>query len=84
MTWQKWSVVPVWALSLVGTVIIGVVVAPESRVTWLAIVLAACVIFTFVVQLLIHRKEGFVARATASMVGALVVVAAATAIFAFI
>ncbi|MGJ8722625.1 MAG: hypothetical protein ACSHW9_12350 [Salinibacterium amurskyense] len=84
MTWQKWSVVPVWALSLVGTVIIGAVAAPESRVTWLAIVLAACVIFTFVVQLLIHRKEGFVARATASMVGALVVVAAATAIFAFI
>jgi len=76
--------VPVWALSLVGTVIIGAVAAPESRVTWLAIVLAACVIFTFVVQLLIHRKEGFVARATASMVGALVVVAAATAIFAFI
>ncbi|QAV70111.1 hypothetical protein ESZ53_06470 [Salinibacterium sp. UTAS2018] len=84
MTWQKWSVVPVWALSLVGTVIIGAVAAPESRVTWLAIVLAACVIFTFVVQLLIHRKEGFVARATASMVGALVVVAAGTAIFAFI
>ncbi|MBH0008621.1 hypothetical protein [Salinibacterium sp. SWN1162] len=84
MTWQKWSVVPVWALSLVGTVIIGAVAAPESRVTWLAIVLAACVIFTFVVQLLIHRKEGFVARATASMVGALVVVAAATAIFALI
>ncbi|MEV8253283.1 hypothetical protein AB0O95_04870 [Rhodoglobus sp. NPDC076762] len=84
MTWQKWSVVPVWALSLVGTVIIGVVAAPESRVTWLAIVLAACVIFTFVVQLLIHRKEGFVARATASMVGALVVVAVATAIFALI
>ncbi|MBH0098382.1 hypothetical protein I6E68_04405 [Salinibacterium sp. NSLL150] len=84
MTWQKWSVVPVWALSLIGAVIIGVFEAPELRVTWLAIVLAACVILTFVIQLIIHRKEGFVARATASMVGALVIVAAATAIFALI
>lgn len=84
MTWQKWSVVPVWLLSLVGVLIIASVAEPESRVTWLAIVLAACVILTFIVQLLIHRKDGFVARATASMVGALVVVAAATAIFAFI
>ncbi|MBH0116265.1 hypothetical protein I6E52_05350 [Salinibacterium sp. NG253] len=84
MTWQKWSVVPVWALSLIGAVIIGVFEAPELRVTWLAIVLAACVILTFVIQLIIHRKEGFVARATASMVGALAIVAAATAIFAVI
>ncbi|MBH0129758.1 hypothetical protein [Salinibacterium sp. NK8237] len=84
MTWQKWSVVPVWALSLIGAVIIGVFEPSELRITWLAIVLAACVILTFVIQLIIHRKEGFVARATASMVGALFIVAAATAIFALI
>lgn len=84
MTWLKWSVVPVWVLSLAGAIIIGVTAAPELRVTWLAITLAGAVVLTFVIQIAIQRKERFVARATASMVGALAIVAAATAIFALI
>ncbi|GAA1217091.1 hypothetical protein [Rhodoglobus aureus] len=84
MTWQKWSVVPVWLLSLTGAIIIGATATPEMRVTWLAITLASAVVLTFVIQIAIQRKERFVARATASMVGALAIVAAATAIFALI
>jgi hypothetical protein len=84
MTWQKWSVVPVWLLSLAGAIIIGALAAPEMRVTWLAITLAGAIVLTFVIQIAIQRKERFVARATASIVGALAVVAAATAIFAVI
>jgi len=74
----------VWLLSLVGTIIIGAASRADMRITWLAITLAGAVILTFVIQLAIQRKEGFVARATASMVGALAVVAAATAIFAIV
>ncbi|MGV8852260.1 MAG: hypothetical protein ACOH14_08540 [Rhodoglobus sp.] len=84
MTWQKWSVVPVWLLSLTGAIIIGALAAPDMRVTWLAITLAGAIVLTFVIQIAIQRKERFVARATASIVGSLAVVAAATAIFAFI
>ena len=73
-----------WVLSLAGATIIGAVAAAEMRVTWLAITLAGAVVLTFVIQLVIHRKEGFVARATASMVGALLIVAAATGVFALI
>jgi hypothetical protein len=84
MTWQKWSVVPVWLLSLIGAIIIGAAAAPGMRVTWLAITLAGAIVLTFVIQIAIQRKERFVARATASIVGSLAVVAAATAIFALI
>ncbi|MGV8876872.1 MAG: hypothetical protein ACOH1K_05120 [Rhodoglobus sp.] len=84
MTWQKWSVVAVWLLSLIGVIVIGVTADAEMRVTWLAIALAGAVVLTFVIQIAIQRKDGFVARATASMVGALAVVAIATAIFMFI
>ncbi|QYH35499.1 hypothetical protein [Salinibacterium sp. M195] len=84
MTWQKWSVVPVWFLSLVGVIIIGAAASADMRVTWLAITLAGAVVLTFVIQIAIQRKERFVARATASIVGALAVVAVATAVFAII
>lgn len=73
-----------WVLSLTGAIIIGAVAAPHMRITWLAITLAGAVVLTFVIQIAIQRKERFVARATASMVGALAIVAAATAIFALI
>ncbi len=73
-----------WLLSLAGAIIIGILATADMRVTWLAITLAGAVVLTFVIQILIHRKERFVARATASIVGSLAVVAAATAIFAFI
>jgi len=84
MTWLKWSVVPVWLLSLTGAIIIGALAAPDMHITWLAITLAGAVMLTFVIQIAIQRKERFVARATASIVGALAVVAVATAIFALI
>jgi hypothetical protein len=84
MIWEKWSVVPVWLLSLAGVIIIGVLASADLRVTWLAITLAGAVVLTFVIQIAIQRKERFVARATASIVGALAVVAAATAVFALI
>lgn len=73
-----------WLLSLTGAIIIGATAAPEMRVTWLAITLASAIVLTFVIQIAIQRKERFVARATASIVGALAVVAVATAIFALI
>ena len=73
-----------WLLSLTGAIVIGATATPEMRVTWLAITLASAIVLTFVIQIAIQRKERFVARATASIVGALAVVAVATAIFALI
>ena len=82
MSWQVWSVIPVWVMSIVAAVIIGIESAPDERVAWIAISLAAALIVTFVIQLAIRRKEGFVVRVMASVGGAMVVLAIATLVLA--
>jgi len=84
MTWQIWSVVPVWLAAVAAAVIIGLTSASEARVTWLGVALAGAVIVTFFIQLAIQRKEGFVVRAMASVTGAIIVLAVASGVFALI
>ncbi|MDO7883350.1 hypothetical protein [Antiquaquibacter soli] len=81
MTWQLLSVLPVWVLSLAAAVLIGVASAPEQRITWVGIAFAASIVATFVIQLAIQRKEGFVVRTMAGIGGSLVILAATTAVF---
>ncbi len=84
MTWQLWSVLPVWVASLAAAIVIGVLAVPEKRLTWVAIAFAGAVIATFAIQLGIQKKEGFVLRAMASIGVALVVLAATTGVFALL
>jgi hypothetical protein len=83
MTWQILSVVPVWVLAIVGAIVIGVTDSVDY-LTWLGIVLGAAVIITFAIQLAIRRKEGFVNRTMASLGGVVVLLAAASGIFALL
>jgi hypothetical protein len=80
MTWQVLSVLPVWVLSLVGAIVIAVLSPRGQYLTWIGITLAAAVIVTFVVQLGIRRKEGFVVRVMASVGVSAVILAAASGI----
>jgi hypothetical protein len=86
MARQLRSVIPVWVLALAGAVLVGVLVPRESvlgsSLTWLPIVLAGCVLVTFAIQLALQRKEGLVTRLMASLGGALVILAIATAVLA--
>ncbi len=84
MTWQFFSVLPVWVASLAAAAVIAVTSAPGQQVTWLAIALAGAVIVTFFIQLGIQRKDGFVVRAMASIGGAVVILAIASGIFALL
>ncbi len=84
MTWQILSVLRVWVASAIAAVIIATVGAPDKYVTWLAIALAGAVIVTFVVQVAIHRKEGFLLRLIASIGGSIIVLAVATGILALV
>ena len=72
---------PVWIVALLGAVGVGML-AGESYLTWLPVVLAGCVLLTFVIQLAIQRKEGLVSRMIASVFGALVIVGIATLVLA--
>jgi hypothetical protein len=79
---QLKSVLPVWILALVGVVLVAVLTAPGDYVDWLPVVLAGSVIATFVLQLALPRKTGFVGRATLSVCGVVVLLALATAVLA--
>jgi uncharacterized protein YacL len=82
VTWQLASILPVWALAIIGSVVIGLFSLPGQYFTWVPIVFAAAILAAFTIQLAIRRKEGFVTRVMVSTGGALVVLVASTAIFA--
>ncbi|AJW79892.1 hypothetical protein [Clavibacter michiganensis] len=80
MTSPLRSLVPVWLAAAVGAVVVAVAVGPDAAPRWFPLVLATCVVATFVIQLSLPRKTGFVDRAVGSVVGAVLVLAAATAV----
>ncbi|CAN5187539.1 hypothetical protein BH11ACT4_BH11ACT4_23230 [soil metagenome] len=84
MTWQFFSVLPVWLLSIVGAIVVGVAVPHDSYFTGVVIVLAAAVIATFAIQLALQRTEGFVVRAMASIGVSVVILAIATGVLALV
>jgi hypothetical protein len=72
----------IWLVAVASMVLTGVLVAPENRLVWTSLSLAGCTILTLAAQLSTGQKEGYVARVTQSLVGAVLVLAVATAIFA--
>ena len=74
---------PVWIVATLGAVAVGVFAA-DSFLTWLPVVLAGCVLVTFVIQLALQRKEGLVTRMIASIAGALVITALASLVLAVV
>jgi hypothetical protein len=81
--WQGVSPYVVWAGAVVVAVVVGLV-AREQYLTWLPIAFAGAIIVTFLLQLGIQRKEGFVQRVTLSVAGAAIVLAVATGLFALL
>ena len=76
--------IPIWALSLVAAVVIGLTTGPGEHLTWISVALAGAVIVTFAIQLALQVKEGFVVRAMVSIGGAIVILAIATGVFALV
>ena len=81
--WQAVSHYAIWAGAVVAAIVIGLTVRDEY-LTWVPIAFAGAVIVTFVIQLGIQRKEGFVQRVMLSVAGAVVALAAATGVFALL
>ena len=77
---QLKSVLPVWILAIIGVVLVAVLAAPDDYLDWLPVVLGGGVIVTFVIQLALPRKTGFVGRAMLSLGGLVILLALATAV----
>lgn len=72
------SVVPVWTLVIVGSILIGLFLPPARYLEFLPFVLAAAVLVTFCIQLAIVQKNGLVDRMMACLGGSVVLLAIAT------
>jgi len=69
------GVVAVWIVAAVLAITIGLAVPSEWRAAWMNVALAACVIVAFAIQLAVGHADGFLRRVSASVLGALVVMA---------
>lgn len=67
------SVLPVWMLSVVGAVLV-LTLAERDAFAWLLLVFVACVMVSFVLQLITATKDGLVERISIASSGAFVVV----------
>lgn len=75
------GMVAVWIASLVVAVTLGIVLPEEDRVGWLLIAFGGIVIVSFAVQLASGRARGFIVRVAGSVVGALMIMGAVSAVF---
>ena len=79
---QYRPVVAVWLLAVVGVVLTAVLSEAGERLTWMGLTLAGCTLATLSLQIAAGEKVGYVRRVTASITGAVLVLAVATGIFA--
>ena len=82
VSWKRLSVVMIWLVAVICAVLTGVLVAPEDRLVWISLSLAGCTIITLAAQLSTGQKEGYVHRVTLSLAGSVLVLGAATGLFA--
>ena len=68
------AVVAVWALTLVGVVLIDVLVPDVHALAWLALALPLAVVAGIVAQLAVAEQRGFVVRVAATASGSFVLV----------
>lgn len=74
------SMALVWVAAAVGVLLVALLAPLDARTEWLAMVFAATVVLTFVIQLALQRPKGFLHRTTMSTLGALIILAAGTLI----
>ena len=77
------TILPVWLTTLALVIVVGVV-AGNAYITWLPLVLAAVLLLTFAIQLVLSRKEQLVTRMIFSIGGALVILIVATIVLALV
>lgn len=74
------AVAVVWVVAALGAVFAYVYAQPDARMQWFPIVLAVCLILSFCLQLSLDSKVGFVNRLSASVGGAVAILAIASVV----
>lgn len=75
------NVAPVWVVTALGVILVGLFVSVDERVFSMVAVLAASVLFAFVLQVVAYRQGGLVSRLSLAITGSVLLTAAAAVVF---
>ena len=75
------NVVPVWAVTALGVVLVGVFVSVDNRVASMVAVLAASLLMAFILQVVAYRSDGLVSRLSLAITGSALLTAVAAVVF---
>lgn len=72
---------PVWVVTALGVVLVGVMIDAHNRVASMVAVLAASLLMAFVLQVVAYRLEGLVRRLSLAITGSALLTSAAAVVF---
>ncbi len=75
------NVVPVWLVTALGVVLVGIFVSVDERVFSMVAVLAASLLMAFILQVVAYRSDGLVSRLSLAITGSVLLTAAAAVVF---
>jgi len=80
---RLWThIVPVWILTAIGVIWVGLSVSDERRMESLVAVLAASVLASFILQIVAYRNGGLIKRLTLAVTGSTVLTLGTSLVFA--
>ena len=75
------NVIPVWVVTAIGVIVVGIVVDVDGRVASMVAVLAASLLMAFILQVVAYQREGLVSRLSLALTGSVLLTAAAAVVF---
>jgi hypothetical protein len=75
------NVVPVWLVTALGVILVGIFVSVDERVFALVAVLAGSLLFAFTLQVVAYRSDGLVSRLSLAVTGSVLLTAGAAVVF---
>lgn len=72
---------PVWVVTALGVVLVGVGVDADNRVASMVAVLAASLLMAFILQVVAYRSDGLVRRLSLAITGSALLTSAAAVVF---
>ncbi len=72
---------PVWVVTALGVVLVGVGIDADNRVASMVAVLAASLLMAFILQVVAYRSDGLVRRLSLAITGSALLTSAAAVVF---
>lgn len=75
------NVVPVWLVTALGVILVGILVSVDERVFSMVAVLAGSLLFAFTLQVVAYRSDGLVSRLSLAVTGSVLLTSGAAVVF---